>query len=227
MELSGTGTAAQRSCTDGPRSKRSAEPFRSCSSPPSKYPSSRSSERLSVQAAGRASFCRPRRTAVRLSWPAGGPCSVTRAARRLRSLSSTTTSPRASAPKRSPAGAKESFATSSTRFRPLPGACCPTAPSISSMTVGSSSRAYRRRMHWAGSGKPPFIPMTGRRPSPRGAAHCRTGKRPKVKCECGRRTGNFAGGSSAMSQCTTRRETSRNGMEALLISTTASAQNPC
>jgi len=52
-------------------------------------------------------------------------------------------------------------------------------------------------------------------------------KRRKVKCECGRRTENFAGGSSAMSQCTMRWETSRNGTEALLISTTASAQNLC
>src|SRR6266404_3865963 len=47
----------------------------------------------------------------------------------------------------------------------------PTAPSISSMTVGSSSRVWRRRMHWVGTGKPQFIPVTGRGPSPSGAQH--------------------------------------------------------
>jgi PAS domain-containing protein len=42
---------------------------------------------LSVQAAGKATFCIPSRKAARLSWPADGPCSVTRGARRLRSFS--------------------------------------------------------------------------------------------------------------------------------------------
>ncbi len=171
MEPSSTGTAAQRNCTDGRRSKRLAESVRSCSRQSSRYPSSGSRKKLSVQAAGKVSLCRPRRTAARLSWPAGGLCSVTRGARRLRSWSSTTTSPSASAPKRLPAGAKKSFATSSTRFRRLSGARCPTAPSISSMSVGSSSRVYRRRMHWAGIGKRWFIPMTGRGPSPSGAQY--------------------------------------------------------
>src|SRR3984893_17746750 len=80
MEPSSTGTAAQRNCTDGRRSKRLAESVRSCSRQSSRYPSSRSRKKLSVQAAGKASLCRPRRTAARLSWPAGGLCSVTRTA---------------------------------------------------------------------------------------------------------------------------------------------------
>src|SRR6202171_1468648 len=80
MEPSSTGTAAQRNCTDGRRSKQLAESFGSCSRRSSRYPSSRSRKKLSMQAAGKASLCRPRRTAARLSWPAGGLCSVTRTA---------------------------------------------------------------------------------------------------------------------------------------------------
>jgi PAS domain-containing protein len=44
---------------------------------------------------------------------------------------------------------------------------------------------------------------------------------------CGERTGNFAGGSSAVCRCTMNRETSPSGMELVLISKTASAQSLC